>query len=273
MSAGHATGARPGRAELGRLAGKVALVSGTGRGLGRVIAQVFAAESARVVGCDLDADAAAETVDILRADGLAMESLAPIDLSHRRDVVRWMEFALQRCGGIDALCNNAGRLRRAPFAEMTDEDYEFTVRHELHLIWYSCQEAWPHLVARGGGSIINIGSIAGIIGSRGFGEAAHAATKGAVIALTRQLAAEGGAAGIRANTISPGVIGTPRTQRMLADMGDDAPFSAMVKATATGTMGAPEHVAGLATYLASDEAASVTGGNFVIDGGATVLIR
>jgi meso-butanediol dehydrogenase/(S,S)-butanediol dehydrogenase/diacetyl reductase len=256
----------------GRLAGKVALISGTGRGLGRASARMFAREGALVVGCDLDVDAAQATVEVVGEDGHEMISLAPVDLSRRCDVVRWMQFALERYGGIDVLDNNAAQLRRARFADMSDEDYEFTVRHELHLVWYCCQEVWPHLVARGGGSIINIGSIAGMIGSRGFLESAHATMKGAVIALTRQLAAEGGPVGIRANTISPGVISSPRTERMIAELGEATPFLPMVTATATGTMGAPETVAAMATYLASDEATWVTGGNFVIDGGATVLI-
>jgi meso-butanediol dehydrogenase/(S,S)-butanediol dehydrogenase/diacetyl reductase len=256
----------------GRLAGKVALVSGTGRGLGRVTARMFAREGALVVGGDLNAEAAQETVELVSEDGGEMVSLAPVDLSERDEVVRWLQFAVDRYGGIDVLDNNAGQLRRAHFPEMSDEDYEFTVRHELHLVWYCCQEVWPYLVARGGGSIINIGSIAAITGSRGFRESAHAAMKGAVIALTRQLAAEGGAVGIRANTISPGVISSPRAERMLAELGEATPFLPMVRATATGTMGPPEQVAAMATYLASEEATWVTGGNFVIDGGATVLI-
>ena len=258
--------------EAGRLARKVALISGTGRGLGRATARMFAREGATVVGCDLDAEAAAATVELVRADGGTMLSLAPVDLSERHEVARWLRYALERCGGIDVLHNNAAQLRRARFADMSEADYQFTLRHELNLVWYCCQEAWPHLVARGGGSIINIGSIAGIAGSRGFGESAHAAMKGAVIALTRQLAAEGGPVEIRANAISPGVIRSPRTERTLAELGDAAPFAPLVRATATGTMGAPEQVAAMAVYLASDDATWVTGGNFVIDGGATALV-
>jgi meso-butanediol dehydrogenase/(S,S)-butanediol dehydrogenase/diacetyl reductase len=256
----------------GRLAGKVALISGTGSGQGRSAALIFARQGANVVGCDINADGARETVEMVRAEGFTMTSVEPADLTDRSVVAEWVQHGAREYGGIDILYNNASRPRYAPFPEMTEADYQFTIAHELHLVWYSCQAAWPHLVARGGGVIINIGSMAGLIGAPGFPMAAHCATKGAVIALTRQLAAEGGAVGIRANTISPGVVNSPPVKRMWAELGDDAPFLPFINATAGKAPAEPEDVANAALFLASDEAKSITAANLVVDGGCTVMI-
>jgi meso-butanediol dehydrogenase / (S,S)-butanediol dehydrogenase / diacetyl reductase len=258
-------------AARGRLAGKVALISGTGGGQGRAAALLFAREGASVVGCDIDPQAAGETDRLAREQDLDVRSLAGVDLSDRAQVDRWIEYAVELRRGIDVLYNNASRPRYAPFAEMSDGDYRFTLEHELTLVWYCCQAAWPHLVARGGGAIVNVGSIAGMLGAPGFPMAAHAATKGAVIALTRQLAAEGAAHGIRVNTISPGVINSPPVKRMARELGDAAPFTGLICNTITGAPGEPEDVAYAALYLACEESRWVTGTNLVVDGGATVL--
>ncbi|MGO4492369.1 SDR family NAD(P)-dependent oxidoreductase, partial [Arthrobacter sp. 2YAF22_2] len=165
------------------------LLTGIGGGMGRVTARLFAREGATVVGCDLDAVGAAETVRLVKAEGGTIESSAPLDLGTREDIDRWVGDALERHGRIDVLYNNASKPKFAPFAQMSAEDYRFTLQNELDLVWHACQSAWPHLAAVGG-AIVNIGSGAGIQGARALPQAAHAAAKGAVIALTRQLAAE-----------------------------------------------------------------------------------
>ena len=150
---------------------------------------------------------------------------------------------------------------------MTDEDWHFTIRNELHLMFYACSAAWPHLVARGGGSIINTGSICGVSSlPQTPGSIAHATTKGAVIAMTRELALEGGPHKIRANTISPGIIDSPATADQLAhgSFREDHLASLMLR-----RIGTAEDVARAALFLASDDSGWVTGTNLLLDGGFT----
>lgn len=255
----------------GRLEGKVVLLTGIGGGMGRVTARLFAAEGATVAGCDLDPVSAAETVRLVEADGGSIESSAPVDLGDRGDIDRWIAGTVARHGRIDVLYNNASLPRFAPFAQMSADDYQFTIQNELHLVWHACQAAWPHLEAAGG-AIVNIGSGAGTQGARALPQAAHAAAKGAVIALTRQLAAEGVAAGIRVNCLSPGVMATPPVLAMFDEFGEDAPVAPIIERTIDGKPGDPLAVAYAGLYLASDEAKWVTGINLVVDGGASAIM-
>lgn len=251
----------------GRLEGKVVLLTGIGGGMGRVTARLFAREGAVVVGCDLDPETAAETVRLVERDGGTIESNAPLDLGERAEIDRWIADAVERHGRIDVLYNNASLPRFGPFAQMSDDDYLFTIQNELHLVWRACQSAWPHLAAVGG-AIVNIGSGAGIQGVRSLPQAAHSAAKGAVISLTRQLAAEGIAVGVRVNCVSPGVMATPPVLAMLDRFGDEAPVKPIIERTIDGRPGDPLAVAYAGLYLASDEAKWVTGSHLVVDGGA-----
>jgi meso-butanediol dehydrogenase/(S,S)-butanediol dehydrogenase/diacetyl reductase len=258
-------------AELGRLDGKVALISGTGGGQGRLAAEVFAREGAKVVGCDINEDTAAETAELVQAAGLEMVSMGGIDLADPPQARQWAERAVAEFGGIDILYNNASLPRFGPFPEMSEEDYRFTIRNELDVMWFSTQAAWPHLVERGGGAIVNIASIAAVIGLRSLPQSAHAAAKGAVVGLTGQLAAEGAPARIRVNCISPGVIDSPPVQNMLA-MGDSGPLAGVIGNTADNRPGPPAAIVNAALYLASDESLWTTGTHLVVDGGSSSII-
>jgi meso-butanediol dehydrogenase / (S,S)-butanediol dehydrogenase / diacetyl reductase len=255
----------------GRLADKVVLISGTGGGQGRVAAQIFAREGAKVVGCDINAETAAETDEIVRSAGYEMVSVGGVDLADPEQSRAWVQRAVDDHGGIDVLYNNASLPRFAPFPEMTPEDFQFTTRNEIDVLWYATQAAWPEMVSRGGGAIVNIASIAAIVGLRQMPQSAHAAAKGAVIGVTAQLAAEGAAVGIRVNCISPGVINSPPVQEILA-IGETSPLRPIIGATALGKPGEPEDIVYAALYLASDEAKWVTGSHLVVDGGSSVLI-
>jgi meso-butanediol dehydrogenase / (S,S)-butanediol dehydrogenase / diacetyl reductase len=154
---------------MSRLDGKIALISGTARGMGRAAALEFAARGAAVFGCDLDEKANAETVDLVTAAGGRMAALAPVDLSGAKGARAWVDAAVAEFGGADILYNNASALRNGALEELSDDDWHFTIRNELDIVWYSVRAAWPELVRCGGGAIINVASISAKLGARFVG--------------------------------------------------------------------------------------------------------
>jgi NAD(P)-dependent dehydrogenase (short-subunit alcohol dehydrogenase family) len=219
-----------------------------------------------VAGTDVNADGAAETVALVRADGGRMESTHPLDLNDKDGVKAWIDAAAAAHGGIDILYNNAGATRFSPIAQTSYADWSFTIRNELDIVFLATKHAWPHLIACGGGCVLLVGFTAGLTGSVTNTRIAHTASKGGVVAMTRQLAAEGAAHGIRANCISPGMIRTPATE------GDLLAADHPMRAIPLGRIGTPEDVARCALFLASDEAAYVTGANLVVDGGWSAVL-
>lgn len=250
----------------GRLQGKRCIITGTGSGMGRAAALLFAREGASVVGCDINPRSAEATLADVQAEGGRMTSLHPCNLAVRADVDRLMEHAITGHAGIDVLYNNASMAYFAPLAEMSYETWSRTLREELDVVFHACQAVLPHMIERGGGSIINVGSVSGKIAYEVLPALAHMAAKGGVIAMTKQIAMEGGKHKIRCNSISPGLVLTAQTKAFI-----DTPewFAPMRAKLMLGRVGVPEDIAPLAVYLASDESSWVTGADFAIDGGTT----
>ncbi len=258
------------RAGHGRLTGKVVMITGTAGGQGRAAALLFAAEGATVVGTDVRADGAQETVELVRAAGGRMTSTHPVDLTDETAAADWVDEAARRHGCIDVLYNNAAATRFAPLEQVAYADWTFVLRNELDLVFLTTRAAWPHLKRRGSSAVVLVGSTAGITGSLTNTRAAHTAAKGAVVALTKQLAAEGARHGIRVNCVSPGMVETPATQRDL--LAPDHPMRRIARHIPLGRVGQPEEIARCALFLASDEASYVTGANLVVDGGWSAVL-
>jgi NAD(P)-dependent dehydrogenase (short-subunit alcohol dehydrogenase family) len=257
----------------GALDGKVALISGTGGGMGRAAALEFAAQGARVVGCDLDAAGAGETAALVEAAGGTIESIAPADLTRPEDAEAWVARATERFGGVDALYNNASVARVGPWDEVDYEAWRFAVTYELDIVFLSTKAAWPALVARGGGVVINVASVAAKMGAGFVHQHAHGAAKGGVLAFTKHLVVSGAPHGIRAVSISPGLILTPAT-RPVVTRPDGSPSDAgaqLLTGIPSGRFGEAEEVARLAAFLASDAAGYINGADIAIDGGVTAV--
>jgi meso-butanediol dehydrogenase/(S,S)-butanediol dehydrogenase/diacetyl reductase len=246
-----------------RLQDKVVLITGTGGGQWRVAALRFAREGAIVVGCDTNAAAHEQTAALLEAQGLQLFGSAPVDLGDPVQAKAWIDAAVQAHGRIDVLYNNASAAKFGPVHELSIEDWQFTMRNEIDLLFYTTKYAWLHL-AEQRGVIINISSTAGWGGSKVAGISAHAAAKGAVIAFTRQLAVEGAPVGIRAVSISPGFIATPGTAPFMENPKIRA---ALLDGVLMDRPGEPEEVVAMALFVASAEASFITGSDIVIDGG------
>jgi meso-butanediol dehydrogenase/(S,S)-butanediol dehydrogenase/diacetyl reductase len=252
----------------GRLTGKVVLITGTAGGQGAAAARLFAAEGARVFGCDLNAEPALAVADEVRAAGGEMTVQVPVDLADPDQAREWVDGAASAGGGIDVLYNNASAPRVGPFDELTWEDWRFTIHNELDLIFTVTSAAWPHL-KRGGGVIINTASVSAHRGARFIEQAGHGAAKGGVLAITRHFAASGAAHGIRANSISPGLIVTDQIEPFLVQPGH--PVQEMARSHPLGRLGRSDDVARVALFLASDDAAYLNAVDIVVDGGQSLI--
>lgn len=258
----------PGERSVKRLEGKVSLITGTGGGQGRAAAIRFAQEGALVIGCDLLEEENRETVAMVEAAGGTMTGMAPVDLGDPKAAQAWVEKAAAVHGRINVLFNNASSPKFVPMPELSVEDWRYTIRNELDLVFYVTKFAWPYL-AKSRGVIISTASISARVASRGVGMTAHSAAKGGVLAMSRALAADGAKDGIRAVTISPGPIKTPGSIRDYFHI--PGAEEAVISQLLVNRVGMPEDIAALAVYVASDEAEFLTGVDILIDGGLTAL--
>ena len=254
---------------MGLLDGKTALISGTGGGQGRAAALVFAREGARIFGCDLKTEGAQETMEMVRKAGGEMYSMHPCDLSNPEAARAWIETANSQWGGFDILYNNAGSIHsRGPFHKTTLEGWNATLMHDLTIVYICSHAAWPHLVARGGGVIINVASVVAYRDTFPTRSTAHCVAKAGVLALTRSLAAEGAASSIRAVSLSPGLIRAPNTEHYWNEEPlEIAKRLAFLGKIPLGRAGHGEEVAEVAAFVASDRASYINGTDILVDGG------
>ena len=254
----------------GRLEGKVAIVTGAGSsgpgvGNGKAASVLFAREGAKVLLVDIDADHAQETLELIAAEG-GEASVFQADVTRPDHCRSMVESAVERYGRLDILDNNVGVLLREKFIDIDPDDWDRVMAINLKSMMLASQAAIPRMIESGGGSIINITSVAGI---RAWSDAAYAASKAGIIGLTQTLAAEHGRDGIRANAIAPGAVYTPMIAWQLSEEAREI----RRESTLLGTEGTAWDVAWAAVYLASDEARWVTGVLLPIDGGVTITSR
>jgi NAD(P)-dependent dehydrogenase (short-subunit alcohol dehydrogenase family) len=251
-----------------RLADKVAIITGAGSGMGRVAAEMFAAEGAKVVAADFDESSGHETVDLVtRAGGDAV--FVKSDVSSETDAAAMVAAAMDRYGRLDVLYNNAGIMPEADHS-VVDTDvaiWDQVMAVNVRGVYLGCKYAIPRMVEQGSGSVINISSFVALLGCT-VPQDAYTASKGAVLSLTRSLAVQFGPKGVRANAICPGPIETPLLMDWLVK--DEAAKRLRLGRNPTGRFGTPEEVVNVAVYLASDESRWTNGAHFVIDGGISV---
>jgi NAD(P)-dependent dehydrogenase (short-subunit alcohol dehydrogenase family) len=251
-----------------RLDGKICLITGAGSGMGRVAAQMFAAEGARVVVAEFSEEAGRETARMV-TDAGGQATFVAADVSREEDAQAMVEHAIETYGGLDVLYNNAGIMPEADHS-VIDTDvatWDQVMAVNLRGVYLGCRFAIPRMLERGSGSVINISSFVALLGCS-VPQDAYTASKGAVLSLTRSLAVQFGGRGVRANAICPGPIETPLLMDWLVK--DEEAKRIRLARNPTGRFGKPEEIVNVAIYLASDESRWTNGAHFVIDGGITV---
>jgi NAD(P)-dependent dehydrogenase (short-subunit alcohol dehydrogenase family) len=248
----------------GRLDGNVCVITGAGGGMGREAAIVFTAEGAKVCVADLDEELAEETVSLGSGDAFALR----VDVAREDDVRHMFASTAERYGGVDVLYNNAG-ISPADDASVLDTSVEAWQRVQdvnTKGVFLCCKHGIPYLLERGGGSVINVASFVAILGAA-TSQISYTASKGAVLAMSKELGVQFARQGIRVNALCPGPVETPL---LLAIFGDDpAAFTRRQVHWPTGRLGKPREIVNAALFLASDESSFVNGSAFVVDGGLT----
>lgn len=248
----------------GRLSGKVALVTGGSQGMGEAHVRRFAAEGAKVVVADLNAAAGEKIVSEIGSDAVFVQ----LNVARESDWQAAVKIAEERFGPITVLVNNAGIIGPIHAAtDLAEEDYQKVCAVNQTGVFLGMKHVIPSMLKAGGGSIVNISSISGIVAIFGTPNLAYAASKFAVRGMTKQVAMEFAAKGIRVNSVHPGYIKTPMaTEALDAESMKAAEASVPIK-----RMAEPSEVSDLALFLASDESGFITGAEHIIDGGLTAL--
>lgn len=244
-----------------RLQNKIAIITGAGSGIGRGIALAFVKEGAKVVVADLSEQGGKETLEqIKNKNGEAI--FVKTDVSKITDIEQLVKTCLDKFGRVDILVNNAGIYRAYNLHEMSEEDWDKTININLKSVFLGSKMVIPEMLKQGKGKIINTASIAGLVGFAQSG--VYCASKGGIIALTKEMALDYAPKKINVNCICPGVIKTAMTKDMLAD---SAAKQSLESETPYPRLGEPEDIAMAAVYLASDESDFVNGETLVVDGG------
>jgi len=253
----------------GKLAGKTAVVTGAGSGIGRAAAVLFAREGAAVAVVDLNAEAAKDTAgEIAASGGTALPVVA--NVADRLQVTSAFEQIRNEYRRVDVLYNNAGVNSAGSVIDATEDDWDRSFAVNAKGTFLCSQAAAPGMVAAGGGSIINQGSVAALAGIANF--ASYCAAKGAVVALTRSMSVDLAPRGVRVNVICPGTVYTPLMEPMLRARGGGdmaAGLALTVAKYPIGRLGTPEDIATVALFLASDDSSFMTGSVVTADGGMT----
>ncbi|MSO18694.1 MAG: glucose 1-dehydrogenase [Acidimicrobiia bacterium] len=251
---------------MDRLKGKVALITGAGTGMGSVAAQIFAAEGARIMVVDINAEMGKATVEAIKSEG-GQAAFIAADVSDEQQVQAMVKGALDNFGALHIVYNNAGIFPAddGGLTETSSSTWDQVLAVNLKGVWLGCKYAIPALIASGGGSIINVASFVALMGAA-TPQIAYTASKGGVLAMTREIAVEYARKKIRANALCPGPIDTPLLAELMAN-----PEWARRRLMhiPMGRPGRPEEIAKAALFLASDDASFMTGAALVVDGGIT----
>ena len=248
---------------MSRLDGKVCVITGAGGGMGREAALLFCTEGARVCVADVDGDAAEQTASEA-GDAFAVQ----VDVADSESVKRMFDETASRYGGIDVLYNNAG-ISPADDASILETEADAWQRVQdvnTKGVYLCCRHGIPHLLERGGGSVINVASFVALVGAA-TSQISYTASKGAVLSLSRELAVQFARQGIRVNALCPGPVETPLLLRIFGD--DPAAYERRRIHLPMGRLAKPREIVNAALFLASDESSYVNGATFVVDGGLT----
>jgi len=250
-----------------KLAGRVAIITGAGAGIGRSTALLFAKEGAKVVVADCDSGRGAETVSIIRQDG-GEATFIQVDVSKAANVEKMVKTTVGRYGKLDILINNAGIYAQANVMEAAEEEWDRILDVNLKGVFLCSKHCIPEMITGGGGSIVNIGSEAGIVGIKN--QVAYNVSKSGVIALTKSMAIDFAVNNIRVNCVCPGTTETPLVKAAVERAPDPAEARrALEEVRPANRLGRPEEIAAGILYLASDESPYATGSILSIDGGYT----